>query len=167
MVIGINTINGAMKFNLAERLVNHFKGKTCAILYQEDYINSGYIIPPINGEVDWETPESIDFSNLRYDFIWLCENVDIVILEGKFPFHNKEIDNRYDKRIFINADYETFTQIITKNPRWSNKPDWYLTHMWESYKGQSKRAKDLNNLITIDIKKNDLTKLTKLLEAKY
>ncbi len=164
MVIGISGVSRSGKSTLAERLSSHFKDKKCAIIHQDDYINSGYDIPPVNGRIDWEAPESIDFLRLRYDFIWLVENVDIVILEGIFAFYDKTINSRYDKKILIDLDYESFVQRKTKDSRWGDEPDWYIEHIWKSYEKQMPKIKEMGDLITLKGGENCFSELTRLLE---
>jgi len=133
MIIGIGGISRSGKSTLSEKLLKCFPGRKIAILHQDEYIKSGYNIPFIKDQIDWEDPESIDFQRLIYEFYWLAQNVDILILEGIFAFHNEDLNRMYNKKILMEIDFSTFIERKKKDKRWGKTPDWYFQHIWNSY----------------------------------
>ncbi len=150
MIIGIGGVSRAGKTSLAKKIINYFPGKKKVILHQDDYINAGFDIPQIKNRIDWEVPESIDFPRLKYDFKWLSENVDIVILEGIFAFFDEEINKMYDKKIFVDIGYKDFINRKLLDKRWGYEPLWYIYHIWENYKKHRNDIIGIKNIFIIN-----------------
>jgi len=133
MIVGIGGISRSGKTTLAKKLLSYFPGKKKAIIHQDDYINAGYNIPVIGDQIDWEDPDSIDFQNLSYDFHWMADNLDVLILEGLFAFQNVELNSKFDKKILLRIDFKTFMTRKKQDKRWGEIPEWYFHHIWNSY----------------------------------
>lgn len=149
MKIGIGGVSRAGKSTLARQLIDQYSGKKRVILHQDDYINAGYDIPQIQERIDWEVPESIDFVRLKYDFKWISENVEIVVLEGIFAFYDNEINKMYDKKVFVDLNYEDFMSRKTQDTRWGTEPSWYIEHIWTSYQKHRKEILKMDDIIMI------------------
>ncbi len=133
MIIGIGGVSRSGKTTLANRLVPFFKGKLTGILHQDEYVMAGYSAPLINGIFDWEHPGSIDFNRLKHDLLWMKGHLDVVILEGLFAFSDPDLVSNYDKKIYIDLDYNTFYERKKLDSRWGKVPEWYLEHIWKSH----------------------------------
>ena len=154
MKIGIGGVSRAGKTTLAKKILDYFPNQKRVILHQDDYINAGYDIPQIQERIDWEVPESIDFVRLKYDFRWLYENVDIVIIEGIFAFYDEQINKMYDKKIFVDLGYKNFIDRKIHDARWGYEPHWYIEHIWDSYQKHRKEILKMKDIIVIDGKNN-------------
>ena len=155
MKIGIGGVSRAGKTTLAKKIINMFPDKKRVILHQDDYINAGYDIPLIKERVDWEVPESIDFSRLKYDFKWLSENVDLVILEGIFAFYDDELNSLYDMKIFVDIGYKDFINRKLLDKRWGYEPLWYIYHIWDSYQVHREEIMQMDDILVFDEKNMD------------
>lgn len=153
MKIGIGGVSRAGKTTLAKKIINRFPGKKRVILHQDDYINAGYDIPQIKERIDWEVPESIDFLRLKYDFKWLSEHVDIVILEGIFAFYDEELNRLYNVKIFVDIGYKDFINRKLLDKRWGYEPLWYINHIWDSYQKHREEILKMKDVIVLDEKK--------------
>ncbi len=150
MIIGIGGVSRAGKTSLAKKIMEFFPAKKKVILHQDDYINAGFDIPQIKNRIDWEVPESIDFPRLKYDFKWLSENVDIVILEGIFAFYDNEINKIYDRKIFVDIGYKDFINRKLLDKRWGYEPLWYIYHIWDNYKKHREDILKMDDIFIID-----------------
>lgn len=149
MIIGIGGVSRSGKTTLAKSLESFYSGQKLAIIHQDDYINSAFHMPQIEDQLDWEDPDSLDFNRLWYDFNWLAFHMDIVIVEGLFAFYYPELNKKYDKRILVSIDFETFYERKKKDIRWGKIPDWYIHHIWESYQ-KFGRPSNTENFLKID-----------------
>ena len=161
MKIGIGGVSRAGKTTLAKKIINRFPDKKRVILHQDDYINAGYDIPQIKERINWEVPESIDFLRLKYDFKWLSEHVEIVILEGIFAFFDDELNRLYDVKLFVDIGYKDFINRKLLDKRWGYEPLWYIHHIWDSYQEHRKEILKMNDIIVLD--ENKMTNIDKLL----
>ena len=130
----------------------------------DDYINAGYDIPQIQERIDWEVPESIDFLRLKYDFKWISNNVDLVVLEGIFAFYDDEINKMYDKKVFVDIGYDDFMNRKTLDTRWGYEPDWYIQHIWTSYQKHRKEILKLDDIVIIESNENCLENIIDLIQ---
>jgi uridine kinase len=133
MMIGIGGVSRSGKSTLAQKLEPFFKGKTTAIINQDEYIHSAFQMPWIGTELDWEDPESLDFQRMYYEIAWLSKNVEILIVEGLFAFYYPALNKKYDKKILIEIDFNTFVDRKLMDERWGKVPEWYIKHIWDSY----------------------------------
>lgn len=129
--IGIGGVSRSGKTFLAEKITEFIPGSV--ILNQDDYIPDPGDIPRINGHIDWERPEAIDWDRLLTVVKELLDSGKPVIMEGLMAFANEEINNLYDKRIFIELDKEEFIARKQVDDRWGIEPQWYIFHIWDSF----------------------------------
>lgn len=112
-------------------------GQTATILAQDDYIFPTEQIPKIqNGEaieIDWETPESIDFQRYRKAILDAQKQFDHVITEGLLNFYAEDINSLFNKFIFVDISKTTFLSRKAADKRWGEVPNWYIEHIWVSY----------------------------------
>lgn len=139
MIIGIGGVSNAGKSSLANLIkLNLEKDFKVKILCQDDFILPKEEIPIINDLTDWERPDSINHKMYFQAVQRECQNNDIVISEGLFAFHDEELSNLYDKILFLYVEKEIFRSRKLRDHRWGNVPDWYIEHIWESYKKYGK-----------------------------
>ncbi|MCD6089930.1 MAG: hypothetical protein J7J72_00385 [Bacteroidales bacterium] len=132
-IIGIGGVSRAGKTSLAQRINDWFVDDTVKILHQDEYIIPKAKMPLIKGQIDWERPETIDFSFFRNEILKEQEKYDYIIAEGLLVYNNPEIYTLFDKKIFIEISKETFLNRKTLDSRWENEPDWYIEHIWNSH----------------------------------
>jgi nicotinamide/nicotinate riboside kinase len=133
MVIGIGGISNAGKSFLADKIKQHTYGKSSRIICQDDFVKPKERIPKINGHVDWECPESMDFNAFREEIAEASFSVELVIAEGILCFFDPAIDKLFDKRIFLWLNKETFNNRKKVDLRWGLEPEWYIEHIWNSF----------------------------------
>ena len=150
MKIAIGGISRAGKTTMARKILNYFPKRKKVILHQDDYVNAGYDIPQINERINWEVPESIDFVRLKYDFNWMSENLDVVILEGIFALYDDEMNKMFDKKIFVDLGYQEFIDRKSMDNRWGYEPDWYIQHIWDSYQEYREDILKMDDIIIIE-----------------
>lgn len=133
MVIGIGGISNSGKSKLAEIIKDNIKDKKVKILCQDNFVFPYYEIPLINGHVDWECAESINFVAFRDAILDAKESYDVVIAEGLLVFYSNNICKFFDKKIFVDISKGTFIERKKKDFRWGKEPDWYIQHIWRSF----------------------------------
>lgn len=133
--IGIGGVSSSGKSTLskllAEELANDYPN--IKILSQDDFTVEIEKLPKINGENDWDHPESIDWKKLRERYFDLCNTSDLVILEGLFVYYDNQISNSYDIPIFLKIPKEKFMERRRREKRWGSEKEWYLKHVWQAY----------------------------------
>jgi len=133
LLIGIGGVSRSGKTRLARQLHACFSNCTAAIINQDDYIHSAFQMPWIKEELDWEDPESLDFHRMYYEIGWLSKSVDVLIVEGLFAFYYPELNEKYDKKILVQLDYQVFRKRKLQDERWGKVPEWYIKHIWDSH----------------------------------
>ncbi|NOU48771.1 MAG: hypothetical protein HOO86_17155 [Bacteroidales bacterium] len=149
MIIGIGGVSTAGKTTTANRIRKLFDGLRVSIICQDDFVKPVNEIPFIGERVDWEHPDSVDHSKLFNTILAEKQVNDIVIAEGLMIFYHKEIDELFDKKIFVTIDYETFKQRKANDNRWGHEPEWYINHIWDSYLKFGRLA-NAKNYLTLD-----------------
>ncbi|MFH1120939.1 MAG: hypothetical protein V1775_14070 [Bacteroidota bacterium] len=107
-------------------------------------------IPKIKNHIDWERPEAIDWISFRKAIESNILSGKTVIVEGLFAFHNKEINNLYDKMIFITLSREEFLRRKRIDLRWGREPEWYINHIWDSFVIHGLFPQDIANALLLD-----------------
>ncbi len=133
MIVGIGGVSNSGKSNLAKKIKDHYHTQKITILCQDDFTYPVDQLPKINGHIDWETPETINFEEFKRAVLRAKSDADIVIAEGLFAFYDEQITELYDKKLFIEISYETFLARKKLDFRWGKEPDWYIDHIWNSY----------------------------------
>ncbi len=133
MIIGIGGVSNSGKSTLAKYIKDIYPTYKIRILCQDDFVKPHYELPKIFEHIDWETPDSIDFTFYKNQLISAKKNVDIVIAEGLFAFSNNMITELYDKKIFLSISKKSFLNRKKHDIRWGEEPDWYIHHIWQSY----------------------------------
>lgn len=134
MVIAIGGVSRSGKSRLADAIINEFKENTSLIIAQDTYIYPVEVIPQINGMVDWECPESINFQSFYDDINNASKTYDIVIAEGLLVYYQLPVTAQlFDRKLFIEIDNSTFVKRKLLDKRWGNIPTWYIDHIWQSY----------------------------------
>ena len=132
IVIGIGGVSRAGKSTLARNIASWLSNKKVYILEMDDFVFPEERIPKIKNETDWEVPESIDYTRLAKAIAEEKRSTDVVIIEGIMIFNDPKLLALYDRKIFIEIDYESFILRKSKDKRWEI-PDWYFEHIWTSY----------------------------------
>ncbi len=149
MVIGIGGVSTAGKTTLTALLKGYIKDKRISTICQDDYVLPTSSIPKINDRVNWEHPDSIDHSKFRQAILDDARSNDIVIAEGLMVFFDESTRKLFDKLIYIEIDFQTFKSRKSIDKRWGFEPNWYIQHIWDSFKtyGQIPENHDAEYLI--------------------
>jgi len=132
IVIGIGGISRAGKSTLARKITSWLPENNVSTLEMDDFVFPEEQIPKIKNETDWEIPESVDYSRLATAISKEKKRTDIVIVDGIMIFNDPKLLALYDRKIFVEIDYETFILRKRKDRRWKI-PEWYHEHIWTSY----------------------------------
>ncbi|GAB4313123.1 MAG: hypothetical protein Kow00127_04020 [Bacteroidales bacterium] len=150
MVIGIGGVSNSGKSYLAEKIREALPGKSVRILCLDHFVFPEEQQSKIENHIDWEIPESLDFDAFR-EAIEESEDVyDIVIAEGLMVFWNKKIDRLIDRHIFITLPEEVFKERKRHDMRWGKEPEWYISHIWDSYLKYGTLPEDTDDALVID-----------------
>ncbi len=135
MIVGIGGISRSGKSFLAEQLQHAFEARdySVKVLSQDDFVFPEEQIPKINGHVDWEIPESIDFEAFIEAIKAANHRCDLILLEGLMLFWNSDLLKLLDLCVFIELGKELFVQRKQLDLRWGKEPDWYIEYIWKSY----------------------------------
>lgn len=133
MIIGIGGVSRAGKTTLAIQLKNRIKGKTICILNQDDFVKKNDL-PRVKSHIDWEHPVSIDWVRLRKTITEKRKIYDILMVEGIFAYYDPKIVAWYDSCLFVHIDQKLFLQRKRNDLRWGKEPEWFIQHIWNSYK---------------------------------
>ncbi len=130
-LVGIAGGSASGKTYLLNSLLNHFNPSDICLISQDHYYKPMHMqLVDDNGEINFDLPEGIereqlysDISNLlagktikkqEYTFNVpkdnpeiLCINpAPIIVIEGLFIFHFKELFELFDYKVFVDADHE-------------------------------------------------------------
>jgi nicotinamide/nicotinate riboside kinase len=150
MIIGIGGVSMSGKSSLARDIKAQYTRKEVSILCQDDYIMPLNNMPLIEGKTDWENPASIDFDEFIASVVARDIEGDIVIAEGLFAFHDKSLNNLYDKKIFIEIPEPVFYERKKHDKRWEIEPEWYIQHIWPSYLKYGILPEDQKDILKFD-----------------
>jgi uridine kinase len=150
MVIGIGGVSRAGKTTLAYKIREWFGKKTVFILHQDDYTQPEEKLPKIKDHIDWEHPDSLDFSKLKSLLQEYSNRYPLVIVEGLLVFHDQQLMSLLDKRIYIQISKEAFLNRKTLDNRWGDEPDWYIEHIWTSHFNYGLLPLNEKNTLQID-----------------
>lgn len=132
-IIGIGGVSRAGKTSLALRISDWLVDEKVKILHQDDYVVPNSEMPLVKGQIDWEKPESLDFTTFRKEIQKAKEKYDYIIAEGLMVYSRAEVFELFDKKIYIEISKETFLSRKTLDSRWENEPEWYIEHIWNSH----------------------------------
>lgn len=136
-VIGIGGISRSGKSFLAEALcreISRLKGSSCRILHQDEFTRAEQNLPVIRGHIDWEIPSSIDFDRLKSEIESHRNKFAFIIVEGLLVFADPDLNQLFNKRLFIDLEKDEFAVRKKEDLRWGPEPDWYIEHIWNAHK---------------------------------
>jgi uridine kinase len=148
-IIGIGGASTSGKSTLAESIETFFAGRNPVTLHQDEFCFPEEQLPRINGRLDWERPEAVDFDKTIRTVEDARKQTGFIIHEGYMAFCSKELNELYTHCIFLEIDKETFLQRKKKDTRWGDEPDWYVEHIWESYLLYGQPPDKLDKLLVI------------------
>lgn len=152
LCIGIGGISRSGKTFLADLLQTAIAGSV--VIHQDVFIPPEAEIPAINGHLDWERPEAINWGGFNNGIVDALRSGKTVIVEGLMVFQNPEINLFYNKSIFIKISRETFFQRKQTDLRWGREPDWYINHIWDSYLKFGQIPSLIKDILLIDGEKD-------------
>ena len=150
-IIGIGGISRAGKSFLAKKMADFYtkSGVKVNILDQDNFVFPKEEIPRINGHIDWECPESIDFP-LLYNLIHKSrKSNDVTIVEGILVFWNINLINLFDYKIFMTLPKDEFIKRKREDLRWGKEPEWYIEYIWKMHQkfGQLPKANPADQIL--------------------
>lgn len=150
IIIGINGVSRAGKTTLAEDICAWFHDNKIKIIGQDKYVIPKTSMPLINGQLDWERPESLDFKAFRNAILSAKDDYDYVIAEGLMVFYDPKVYMLFDKKIYIEISKDTFLSRKALDFRWEKEPDWYIEHIWDSHFIYGKVPADMKNVLCLN-----------------
>ena len=150
MILGIGGVSRSGKSSLARELISSFPGKRAIVLDQDNYVNEEGIIPRINGETDWESPESMNFRGFYEALVEASGSYELVIGEGILVFWDPLLADLFQKKILVQISRELFRERKVQDKRWGDFPKWYVDHIWDSYQKYGTTQKKGENLLIVD-----------------
>ncbi len=161
MIIGIGGVSRAGKTSLALQMRDWLGEDQVKILHQDDYIQPLEEMPKINGHIDWEHPDSIDFDKLIKDIEKNSKEFQYIVVEGLMAFWNKQLTLLMHKKIYLKINKNAFLSRKTIDSRWENEPKWYIEHIWENHFIYGLLPSGLTDVLTLDGDTEDVNQLVK------
>ena len=150
IIVGIAGPSRAGKTFLARLISEHSTSLRVKTLHQDEFVKPIDQIPLINGHVDWESPESVDFPRYRRAILEDAGQPGIVIAEGLLSFYDPGIMQLFDRKIFISLSCDEFKYRKRTDLRWGKEPEWYINHIWKSYLRFGQCPANIPNMMRID-----------------
>lgn len=145
--IGIGGVSRAGKTSLSNYIKKLYPSKSIFIIQMDEYVKDEADIPVVKDHIDWEHPISVDYDKISKVLKEAIQTHDIVITEGILIFYSKELNELFDKRIFIDIPKTVFYKRKKEDKRWGEEPDWYIDYIWDSYLKYGKlKDSDTNTL---------------------
>ncbi|WP_242691563.1 uridine kinase family protein [Desertivirga arenae] len=158
-VIGIAGGSGSGKTFFLNCFLNHFKDHEITLISQDDYYKPMEVQPlDENGWINFDLPVCIEESQLLTDLKTLLgggsvtkkeytfnvaeeqaklltlKSAPIIIVEGLFVFHYKEIASLFDMRIFLDAEEEiTLNRRIKRDTAERGYTRDMIMYQWENH----------------------------------
>ncbi len=158
-IIGIAGGSGSGKTFFLNCFLNHFKENEVSLISQDDYYKPMETQPrDANGWINFDLPECIDDVKLLNDLTTLIEgnsyqkkeytfnvNMDkarmltinpapIIIVEGLFIFHYKELASLFDLRVFMDAEEEiTLNRRLKRDMKHRGYTHEMIMYQWENH----------------------------------
>ena len=135
MIIGIGGISRSGKTKFSRKVSKWFRdqGKTVQVLHQDDFVRPESEIPLIRDHIDWEVPESLDWSKWDAAIRKAQGEAEVVIAEGLMVFREKDSEIHFDRKVLVDISEETFFARKREDLRWGKEPEWYIQYIWDSY----------------------------------
>jgi uridine kinase len=150
MIIGIGGVSRSGKSSLAVFIKKLYPDLKTKILCQDDFVIPEDKIPKINGEIDWECPESIDWKRFLNVLKETAKKNDILIAEGLLVFYDWKITRHFNRKIFIEIPENLFRKRKVTDTRWGSFPDWYVDHIWNSFLEFGNIKKDRHDFLFVN-----------------
>jgi nicotinamide/nicotinate riboside kinase len=131
--VGIGGVSRAGKTTLSHYLRDLYSHKKTLIISMDQYVKDPDSIPRVKDKIDWEHPVSVDFEKIQKKIEESVQAYDLVITEGILIFYNEQVNELFDKRIFIDIPKSLFYIRRKNDTRWGDEPSWYIDYVWESY----------------------------------
>ncbi len=130
-LILIGGISRSGKSTLAKNLVSELENSVH--LEQDLFVQAQENLPRIKDRIDWDSPDSIDWSLWKRTIAAKLEQHDWVLAEGIFAFNQLELIERADYTISLSLDRDLFLEERKADTRWGKEPDWFLDHVWKAH----------------------------------
>jgi nicotinamide/nicotinate riboside kinase len=131
--IGIGGVSRAGKTTLSNYIISLYPKKKSIIIAMDDFVHDKSQIPRIKDRIDWETPASVDYDRIKQTIKKSLEEYDLVITEGILIFYSEEVNNLFNKRVFLDIPKSLFYIRRHSEKRWGEEPKWYIDYVWASY----------------------------------
>lgn len=133
MIIGIGGVSRAGKTSLAFKIREWMGYNYVSVIHQDEYVRKDDKMPKIKEHIDWEHPDSLDFSGIIDKIKEESTKNKIIVVEGLMVFWNEQLLSLFDKKIYIKISKNTFLSRKTLDNRWGDEPDWYIEHIWGAH----------------------------------
>ncbi len=133
MILAIGGLSRSGKTKLSRKVSKWLRdqGHSVALLHQDTFVKPEESIPRIRDRVDWETPDSMDWSRWNTAIREAQQSHDWVIAEGLFALREEAVEP--DKQLFVHISRDTFLNRKHEDQRWGPVPEWFIQHVWNSF----------------------------------
>ena len=130
-LILISGISRSGKSSLASQLSTQLKH--CTIFSQDEHTLPENMLPKIKNRIDWEKPETVDWSKLNRRIDQPANSSEYIICEGIFAFCSHALLAKAHFTIAIDIPKASFFKRRRKEDRWGFEPEWFIQHVWNSH----------------------------------
>jgi len=147
--IGIGGVSRAGKTTLSNYIKQLYPKKRSTIISMDDFVLEEEGIPRIKDRIDWETPASVNYTDIKNRIEESLVDYDLVVTEGILIFYAQEVNNLFHKRIFIDIPKSLFYIRRNSELRWGEEPKWYKDYVWDSYLKYGRLQESLTDTLYI------------------
>lgn len=152
MIIGVCGVSRSGKSTLSKNLEK--KISNSKVIHQDHFVKKREklltVFNPVDKieEIDWDTPNSIDFDAFYNEIITNIQKYPVLIIEGFLLYEDHRVVSLLDMEIIIEVSKETFFK-RRRDPtsEWGVESEWYTEFVWDCY---LKYKKDRKNAILIN-----------------
>lgn len=152
-IIVIGGVSRSGKTSLALWLHQQLPGSM--VLSQDDFVLPEDSIPRVKERIDWEHPDSINWSAWQKAIDSNLPDCDYLILEGLFAFQEQAQPLPTIYQYYLSIDRDEFLEEREKEQRWGYEPLWFIEHVWKSHfiyglPHQTHKAAKYHNISLVD-----------------
>lgn len=102
-------------------------------LDQDQFARPEQEIPLIRDRIDWEAPESIDWTKWKTTISNALKKHRYVIAEGIFALSDQTLVRQASLTILLQLNETEFKARRKRETRWGEEPEWFIQHVWDAH----------------------------------